>query len=439
MADGTVPTPGAQPPGWEARPDWRTPGPGQAQPSPTPAPANRPDSSAWWAQGAATDPWRDPSTTAVVRHTPPPMLPPTEPPLPPPPPARTGLGTIVLVAVLCSVFAGALSTAATLLIAEPGNGSFDSPGGNRPLGEYQDTIKDAMPSVVTIWAESDEGTGNGTGWVYSPEGYIVTNQHVAALAEGEGTKMSIQFSDGTMAKGEVVGAAKSTDIAVIKVDKTDLKALKVANSEELAVGDPVIAIGAPLGLSGTVTDGIVSALDRPVVSGEGESSSEPNTVMAGIQTDAAINPGNSGGPLLDASGQLVGVNTSIYSFANDKGEAGSMGLGFAIPSNQAARVAEELIDDGVATRPVLGTEMEATKVGETGAEVKSVGSKTPAADAGIKDGDVITKFNDTVITDDVQLAALVLKHAPGDSVDLTYERDGKSSETSVELGSAKDD
>ncbi|MGH8876000.1 MAG: S1C family serine protease [Stackebrandtia sp.] len=440
MADGSVPNPGARPLGPDGRPGWQAPNIQAPQSAPSPVPTNRPDPSTWWARGAATDPWRDPGTTAIVRHTPPPELPPTEPPLPPPPTHKAGPGVFTIIAVACSLLAAVVSACVTLIVTDDSNGrNGGDPNSNRVLGDYEETIKAVMPSVVTIWAESDEGTGNGTGWIYSPEGYIVTNQHVAALAGGDNTKMSIQFSDGTVAEGEVVGAAKSTDIAVIKVDKKDMKELGVSDSEDLAVGDAVIAVGAPLGLSGTVTDGIVSALDRPVVSGEGEASSESNTVMAGIQTDAAINPGNSGGPLLNTKGELIGVNTSIYSFANEKGEAGSMGLGFAIPGNQATRVADELIDEGVSTRPVLGTELESTKIGDTGAEVETVDSDTPAADAGIEDGDVITKFNDTVITDDVQLAALVLKHAPGESVNLTYERDGDTAEAKVELGSAKDE
>jgi putative serine protease PepD len=316
-----------------------------------------------------------------------------------------------------------------------GAASFSSPQTDRPLGDYQEIISEVLPSVVTIWVETDDGGGNGSGWVISSDGYIVTNHHVAALAEGKDAKMSVQFSDGREVSAEVVGSAKSTDIAVIKVEDVETKALPVANSDDLAVGDPVVAIGAPLGLSHTVTDGIISALDRPVSVEEGGET----TVMAGIQTDAAINPGNSGGPLFDAGGQVIGVNTLIYAFPNQDGEAGSMGLGFAISSNQASRVAEEIIDNGSATKTVLGTELAETKSGDLGAKISDVASDTPAADAGLKDGDVITKFNDTLLTSDLQLMALVLKHAPGDKITLSYERDGADDEVQVELSAAKDD
>lgn len=348
-----------------------------------------------------------------------------------------GLGLIVVIALASSLLAGALGAALAVYATSSGpTATFAGPNTDRPAGSYQDVIAQVLPSVVTIWIENGNGSGGqGSGFVYSPEGYIVTNQHVASMAEGDAT-MSVQFSDGTEVPAEVVGGAVSTDIAVIKVDGTDLASLAVADSNSLVVGDPVVAIGAPLGLSHSVTEGIVSALDRPVVAGESETDS---TVTAAIQTDAAINPGNSGGPLIDVGGALVGVNTSIYTVANDEGEGGSIGLGFAIPSNQVIRIATEIIETGEAKRTVLGVTLDPSRPGDRGVTLDSVENGGPAAEAGLVSGDVITSFNGHAITADVQLQALVLKYGGGETVTVGYERGGDTSETQVKLESVPDE
>ncbi|MFD0556411.1 putative serine protease PepD [Stackebrandtia endophytica] len=411
---------------------------GQGVPPPPPAPQPPSGQSPWWAQNAANDPWRNPSTPAVVRHTPTPALPPTEPPLPPSQPAGVGISLVVVISLATSLLAGVLG-AALMVYAASGGGStanFTSPNTERPAGSYQEIIAQVLPSVVTIWVDNGSGKGGqGSGFVFSPEGYIVTNQHVAAMAEGD-ARISVQFSDGTEIPGEVVGGANSTDIAVIKVDQGDLPALAIADSNSLVVGDPVVAIGAPLGLSHSVTEGIISALDRPVVAGESERDS---TVTAAIQTDAAINPGNSGGPLVDAGGALVGVNTSIYTVANDDGEGGSIGLGFAIPSNQVTRIATEIIETGSANRTVLGVTMEPSKPGQLGVTLDTIENGGPADEAGLDTGDVVTSFNGHRITADVQLQALVLKYAGGDTVTIGYERDGQQQEIQVTLASVPDE
>ncbi|GAA4922439.1 putative serine protease PepD [Stackebrandtia albiflava] len=402
------------------------------QPYQPPAPATSP----WWAKDAATDPWRDPAAPAVVRHTPPPVLPPTEPPAPPEPAHAPTTRLVVVIAVVTALLAGGIGAALAVYATSSGRtGVVTQPNTDRPAGSYQDIISQLLPSVVTIWVDSDEGGGNGSGFVYSSEGYIVTNQHVANLADADGARMTVQFNDGTEIPAEVVGGAESTDIAVIKVDRTGLPAVAVADSNDLVVGDPVIAIGAPLGLSHTVTDGIVSALDRPVVAGESERDS---TVTAAIQTDAAINPGNSGGPLVDAGGALVGVVSSIYTIANEEGEGGSIGLGFAIPSNQVVRIASELIDTGEATRTELGVSLEQSRPGVPGAQIESVDSGGPAAEAGITEGDVIRSINGTPVLSDVHLRALVLKYGGGDTVTIGYERDGETAEAQVTLRSVPD-
>ncbi|MGH8792253.1 MAG: S1C family serine protease, partial [Stackebrandtia sp.] len=207
--------------------------------------------------------------------------------------------------------------------------------------------------------------------------------------------------------------------------------------EEPQLGDTVVAVGAPLGLSHTVTEGIVSATDRPVLAGETEADA---TVTAAIQTDASINPGNSGGPLFNAAGQLVGVNTSIYTFVNSNEEGGSIGLGFAISSGQAVRVAESIIDNrGVPERTELGAEFDTTPVKELGATVKSVDNDAPAAEAGLEEGDLVTEFNGEKVLDEVHLAALVLKASPEDKVTVAYERGGDAEEVDVTLSASPDD
>ncbi|HZE38625.1 MAG TPA: trypsin-like peptidase domain-containing protein [Stackebrandtia sp.] len=459
MSDGVTPGSG--------QPQWNTPGTPQQPPAPqpptTPSPAPAPaptgqyptvptgqhptaaqhNPSAWWAHNAPNDPWRNPQSPAVVQHTPAPHLPPLEQaPFGAPPRRRggTSIGVTILIAVLCSLLAGTLGTLVTLS-ALKNSGATISGDDEGPHGDYQAMVNKVLPSVVTIWIETSDGGGNGSGWVYSKDGYIVTNHHVAALAESDSSaKMTVQFNDGTTAKATTVGSGKATDIAVIKVDKKDLPPLTpVQDSDKVQVGDPVVAIGTPLGLSNTVTEGIVSSLDRPVVAGE---SKDDATITAAIQTDAAINPGNSGGPLVNTAGKVIGVNASIYPFTNDKGEAGNIGLGFAIPGNQAVRVAKEIIDNGKPTRPVLGAELNtdttSTIVETGGAKVKSVSDSTPASKAGIKEGDTIVKFGKTVITDGVQLEGLVLKHAPGDDVSITYEHDGTASQANITLGSEED-
>lgn len=416
---------------------WAGPtGQGIAPPTQQPTPPAGP--SPWWAGNAPNDPWRDPGSPTVVRHAPAPALPPVEPPLPAPPPRQgVGLGLVVVIALASSLLAGALGAALAVYATSGGtSATFATPNTDRPAGSYQDVIAQVLPSVVTIWVDNGNGSGGqGSGFVYSPEGYIVTNQHVASMAEGDAT-MSVQFSDGSEVPAEMIGGAVSTDIAVIKVDETNLSSLAIADSNALVVGDPVVAIGAPLGLSHSVTEGIVSALDRPVVAGESESDS---TITAAIQTDAAINPGNSGGPLVDAGGALVGVNTSIYTVANDDGEGGSIGLGFAIPSNQVTRIATEIIETGEAQRTILGVTLEPSRPGDAGVTLDSVEDGGPAAEAGLASGDVVTSFNGQPITADVQLQALVLKYGGGDTVTVGYERGGDPSETQVKLDSVPDE
>ncbi|MFE7387367.1 S1C family serine protease [Streptomyces sp. NPDC057582] len=305
----------------------------------------------------------------------------------------------------------------------------------------------ALPSVVTINAQSGDGEGGtGTGFVYDKEGHILTNNHVVASAANSG-QLTATFSNGKKYDAEVVGRAQGYDVAVLKLKNapSGLAPLALGNSDQVAVGDSTIAIGAPFGLSNTVTTGIISAKSRPVASGDGSGGS--NSYMSALQTDASINPGNSGGPLLDARGAVIGINSAIQSTGSSaQSQAGSIGLGFAIPINQAKNVAQQLIKTGQPVYPVIGATVSMDE--RTGGAVISdqgsggtpaVSPDGPAAKAGLKGGDVITKFNDSVIDSGPTLIGEIWTHKPGDKVTLTYKRDGKVSTAEVTLGQRKGD
>ncbi|MDV9188999.1 trypsin-like peptidase domain-containing protein, partial [Streptomyces sp. SR27] len=315
----------------------------------------------------------------------------------------------------------------------------------REPGTVAAVAAQALPSVVTIQAKSGgsqgEG-GTGTGFVYDQEGHIVTNNHVVASAADGGT-LSVTFADGKSYDAEVVGRAEGYDVAVLKLTNAPkkLKPLPLGDSDKVAVGDSTIAIGAPFGLSNTVTTGIISAKNRPVASGDGSGGS--SSYMSALQTDASINPGNSGGPLLDASGAVIGINSAIQSTGSGFGQsqAGSIGLGFAIPVNQAKNVAQQLIKTGKPVYPVIGATVNMNEKGD-GATIASQGTggtppvtpSGPAAKAGLKAGDVITGFGDHQIDSGPTLISEIWTHKPGDQVKITYERDGKTETATVTLG-----
>ncbi|MCI4046740.1 trypsin-like peptidase domain-containing protein [Streptomyces sp. TRM75563] len=318
----------------------------------------------------------------------------------------------------------------------------------RPAGTVAGVAAKALPSVVTIDAQGGDGEGGtGTGFVYDKEGHILTNNHVVASAAESG-ELSATFSDGKKYAAEVVGRAQGYDVAVLKLKNppAGLTPLPLGNSESVAVGDSTIAIGAPFGLSNTVTTGIISAKNRPVASGDGQSNK--NSYMSALQTDASINPGNSGGPLLDATGAVIGINSAIQSTGGGLGQsqAGSIGLGFAIPINQAKNVAEQLIKTGKPVYPVIGATVTMEEktggaaISEEGAGgTPAVTPDGPAAKAGLKAGDVITKFNDTVIDSGPTLIGEIWTRKPGEKVTLTYERDGKTATAEVTLGQREGD
>ncbi|MFI8874844.1 S1C family serine protease [Streptomyces sp. NPDC055243] len=319
----------------------------------------------------------------------------------------------------------------------------------RDPGTVADIANKALPSVVTIEAQGGNGEGGtGTGFVYDKQGHILTNNHVVASA-ADGGKVAATFSDGKKYDAEVVGRAEGYDVAVLKLKSppSNLKPLPLANSDKVAVGDSTIAIGAPFGLSNTVTTGIVSAKDRPVTSSDGASSK--SSYMSALQTDASINPGNSGGPLLDAGGAVIGINSAIKPAESGGGlggggQSGSIGLGFAIPVNQAKYVAQQLIKTGQAVYPVIGASVAleekaggATISQEGASGTEAVTPNGPADKAGLKPGDVITKLDDTVIDSGPTLIGQIWTHKPGDTVEITYTRDGKEHKVDVVLGERK--
>lgn len=306
------------------------------------------------------------------------------------------------------------------------------PGKERPAGSVADIAKNVRPAVVSVEARIGEGGGFGSGAVIREEGYIVTNDHVVSLpgADTKDTKYSVVFNDGTRVDAALVGTDPKTDLAVLKVDVDNLTVIDLGKSSDLAVGDTVLAIGSPLGQVDTVTAGIVSALNRPVVGGE-----EDGTPAAydGIQTDAAINHGNSGGPLVDSTGALVGINTSIIATSQ---EGGNIGLAFAIPIDDAIRVIEQLIQTGKATHADLGVNA-ASVSAETaeGARVQNVVEGRAADQAGIVQNDVILKVGDRTIADASELIVAVRKHAIGAIVPVVLARDGRELTVQVTLQS----
>ncbi|WP_062387423.1 S1C family serine protease [Demequina iriomotensis] len=289
-----------------------------------------------------------------------------------------------------------------------------------------------MPSVVSIEnIQNGEEAAEGSGFIIREDGYILTNNHVVDGSDND--TVTVVMSDGTEYQGDVVGATADYDLAVVKIDADGLTPLVLGDSDELVVGDDVVAIGSPLGLESTVTTGIVSALHRPVTAGDTSSTA----FIDAIQTDAAINPGNSGGPLINSEGEVIGINSAIASLSSSTTEqAGSVGLGFAIPSNQARRTAEEIIATGEATYPVVGVQLDGSYTGE-GVKVadatNAVASGGPAAEAGIEAGDIITAIDGRPITRSEELIVAIRAKAPGDTVTLTVQRGDDTQDIAVTL------
>jgi putative serine protease PepD len=412
--------------------------------------------------------------------------PPTTPPAGPPPsfptrdgaePAQPGkrrrLTELTAVAALAALLASGGTYAAVQLGDNP---QASSPASASSLGRGTDTgpvvqadasspnwtatAAAVAPSVVSITVKSGQGSAQGSGVIIDAKGHVLTNNHVVSGA-GTGTAITVTLNDGRTYKATVAGTDPSTDLAVITLSgaPSDLKAIAIGNSDSLKVGDPVMAIGNPLGLAGTVTTGIVSALNRPVTTaaednsqpqdpfgqllpGQGQPSTGSDSsevVTNAIQTSAAINPGNSGGALVNASGQLVGINSAIASLgSSSSGQSGSIGIGFAIPANEAKSIAAQLIASGKAEHAFLGVSLgDGTASDGTsqraGAEITQISANTPAADAGLQKGDVVVAVDGERVDSALSLVANIRERSVGDKVTLSVLRDGKKIDLTATL------
>ncbi|MBV7244435.1 S1C family serine protease [Streptomyces sp. MW-W600-10] len=306
----------------------------------------------------------------------------------------------------------------------------------------------ALPSVVTLHVSGTAESGTGTGFVLDGQGHILTNNHVVAPAGSSGD-ITVTFSSGETASAELVGKDSGYDLAVVRVrGVSGLTPLPLGNSDNVQVGDPVVAIGAPFDLSNTVTSGIISAKQRPITAGGEKGDGSDISYVDALQTDAPINPGNSGGPLVDTQAHVIGINSAIRAADSGRGpeaggQSGSIGLGFAIPINQGKRVAEELISTGKATHPVIGVTLDmkytgdGAKVGTKGADgTPAVAKDGPADKAGIKSGDVITQVEGQRVHSGEELIVKIRAHRPGDDLDLKLTRGGKERTVTLKLGSA---
>jgi putative serine protease PepD len=362
---------------------------------------------------------------------------------------RAGLAAAVLATSLVAG-AGAGFGGAALWDETQGDGSSSgsTPTATTPVvdqgdapaaeGSVEAVASAVLPSVVTIQVAGQQGEGSGSGIILSADGTILTNNHVVEVAEGGGN-VRVYFDDGTSAPAEILGTDPLTDTAVIKAEGVDgLTAATIGQSANLDVGQDVVAFGAPFGLDSTVTSGIVSALDRPV--NVGTDSQGNSTTYPAIQTDAAINPGNSGGPLVDMSGAVVGINSSIRTAtAQAPGQpGGSIGLGFAIPIDEVMPIVDQMIAGETPTHARLGIRVSdagTVAEGASGATVEEVTEGSTAAEGGLEAGDVITRIDDHAITDADSLVATIRSYRPGEEVEVTWQRNGQEQTATLELDS----
>jgi putative serine protease PepD len=375
--------------------------------------------------------------------------------LPPPPLALSDVGATpkagggvskpIMAGIAAGLVAGLLAGAGGFLIADQVNGSSIVSSGENQFNPANPeelspraqnsiaAIADKMlPTVVSILVKGSGEAGTGSGVIIRADGYILTNNHVVSVAAGAGGgSVTVQFDNDETLPAKIVGRSTSYDLAVLKVDKSGLAAAQLGNSQSVKVGDAAVAIGSPLGLNGTVTSGIVSALDRPVTTG-GDSES---SFISAIQTDAPINPGNSGGPLVNSEAQVIGINTAIATLGgSQEGQSGSIGLGFAIPINTGKRIADEIISTGRARVPILGVNVDLQYQGD-GARVNSIVAGGAAAKAGVKSGDVITAVDGNQLSSSSELLSVLRSKAPGDTVKLTVQDPGGGThDVTVTLG-----
>ena len=359
-------------------------------------------------------------------------------------PSRSRLGRTItlrsalLIALVVGVIAGTFGAASSgSLFGRSVNLVKSTAAIERPAGSVAEIAQRVLPSVVSIETRSSDGGSSGSGFVIDSSGYILTNNHVIDSAAISGGQIKVRLSTGNSYTARVIGRDGSYDLAVLKITAPNLKALQFGDSDAVAVGDSVIAIGSPLGLSGTVTLGIISAKNRAVTAGERE---EENSFINALQTDAAINPGNSGGPLVDSTGAVIGVNSAIATLGSSFGpRTGSIGLGFAIPINQARKTADQLIKTGKATYPVMGISVDMNFSGTGAMIAKTAGAIIPggpASLAGMKSCDVITEIEGRVITSPEELIVAIRSHSVGEEIEITYLRSGVSKSVRLTLAAS---
>ncbi|MEU6286148.1 trypsin-like peptidase domain-containing protein [Streptomyces sp. NPDC046988] len=359
------------------------------------------------------------------------------------------IGGALLIALISGTAGGAIGV---YLERNGGVGTVELPqagaeSAERAPGSVAALAGRALPSVVTLHVSGSDAAGTGTGFVLDDRGHILTNNHVVDPA-GDGGEITVTFNSGDTAEATVVGRDSGYDLAVVRVKGVSgLTPMPLGNSDNVRVGDPVVAIGAPFDLAGTVTSGIISAKERPITAGGEKGDASDVSYVDALQTDAPINPGNSGGPLLDSQGRAIGINSAIRSAGggsaeSDGGQSGSIGLGFAIPINQGKRVAEELINTGRASHPVIGITLDMDYTGDgarVGADGSAVTKGGAGAKAGIKPGDVITAVDGQRVHSGEELIVKTRAHRPGDRLELTVERGGKETKVSLVLGSSDGD
>jgi putative serine protease PepD len=411
------------------------------QPQPTPPHGTHPQQGAFAGQWQQYDPWRAPQAGPLLM------------PDGPAPARRPRRGRLFVAALVLALVAGGVGGGIGAYMERNGGiSTVELPqAGKESKARAPESVAgiaaSALPSVVTLHVSGGGSQGTGTGFVLDGKGHILTNNHVVEPAGDDG-EVSVTFSGGEVAKAKVVGRDSGYDLAVVKVSGVSgLKPLPLGNSDNVQVGDPVVAIGAPFDLSNTVTSGIISAKERPITAGGDEGDGSDVSYVDALQTDAPINPGNSGGPLVDHKARVIGINSAIRSAGNgsdlEGGQSGSIGLGFAIPINQAKRVAEELINTGKATHPVIEVTLDTrytgdgARVAKQGADgAPSVSPGGPGDKAGIEPGDVITEVDGQRVHSGEELIVKIRAHRPGDQLELTLERGGDEKTLSLELGAA---
>ena len=378
----------------------------------------------WWSD-ALNDPWRDPAAHTIVVSRTAPVGPPPDPSPDLNTNAGAGIRLVVMVAVIAGLLAGALGGAIGFLAATKNQTSGvvlgadhqADPPVQRPPDSVPAVVARVLPSVVTVHGAGRQSDSMGSGFVLTTDGFVLTNEHVLAGVPDNAVRVTL--SDTTSMPARVVGRDPESDLAVLKVERDNLAPVELADSDGVAVGDSVLAIGAPLALPGTVTFGIVSALDRTI---ETRDLGDVQRYYAAIQTDAAINRGNSGGPLFDMAGRVIGVNSVIKSLVEDDRESGNIGIAFAIPINQAQRVATEIIDTGRARRTVIGAQLDPNRGPGGGVRLTTVEAGGPAAAGGLRTGDIVLRLGMHAIDEPHDLIALVRRYDPGTVVTVVYRR-----------------